>query len=466
MTQATMTLADLRAKVAEGDAVITALRERLAKVRGDISSAEATLAWPLGHPDREDYDIDKSSRDGAYARLPGLRREAEILTRELREKEALYAPLKKELADRTGPLRSGLDFLHDHQTAQAPAWLVEGVLARGGNLLLAGPRKSLKTLISIDLALSLASATPFLGHFPVPERRRVVMLSGESGGPTLREAIRRIAAAKGIEDVASLDVRWGTELPTLERERRCDWFSVKLGYPSLSERLSGFRPDVVILDPLYLILTSGNSVNASNLFETGEALAALAGACGDATPVIVHHTGKSVQCGRPLDMEDMAFAGVQEYARQWFLLNRRRPFATDQPTDLHKLIVAYGGSAGHNGTLALDVDEGKLRPDFTGRAWRPTVSTLAEAKARDAEERAAASLDGKADRTAGYVAKLIAALPADGSAVSYTKARNASGLNTTALSAALEAAGDRVEVIKGEGRAGRFVRLKPVAGRN
>lgn len=231
-----------------------------------------------------------------------------------------------------------------------PDWLVERVLVRDQPMVIGGPHKSLKTSLALDLAVSLATGTKFLNTFPVPGVCRVAVFSGESGGRTISETLQRICRSKGQEP-KGCDVLCGLTLPRLgsaadRKELRC--------------LIRDEGVEVVIVDPLYLCLGGDRPVAASNLFEVGPVLARFADACrrAGATPVLVHHATKPTHSKRsPMTLNDLAFAGVAEFARQWVLVGRAAEY---QPgSGVHDLSLSIGGSAGHSSRWSVRVDEGR-----------------------------------------------------------------------------------------------------------
>jgi replicative DNA helicase len=260
--------------------------------------------------------------------------------------------------------RDSATFAREHHPLN---WLVPQVLVAGQPAVVGGPKKAMKTSLTLDLAVSLGSGTPFLGYFKVPRKVRVAVLSGESGAATIQETAQRICKAKNIR-LEDCDVLWQPDgLPCLsdleDRER-------------LRQGLAGAGVGVAVIDPLYLcLLGGGERAAASNLYEVGPLLLRAASACLDAgsTPLLVHHATKAAvkkADGEPLDLDDLAFAGVGEFARQWLLVSRRRPY---QPgTGSHALTLAVGGSAGHSAVWHLDIEEGA---GSGGRRWGVRVAS-------------------------------------------------------------------------------------------
>ncbi len=165
-------------------------------------------------------------------------------------------------------------------------YLIDGLLVRGQPGIIAGPKKTLKTNISIDLALSRSHAGLFLGRFNVLEAVRVGVMSGESGAATIQETARRISKAKNWSLEFFENVVWCFDVPQLNQAEHIS---------ALREFITGHELDVLILDPTYLMMM-GLGQDAGNLFVVGEYLKSLnelAQATGS-TPLLCHHLKKGV----------------------------------------------------------------------------------------------------------------------------------------------------------------------------
>ncbi len=256
-------------------------------------------------------------------------------------------------------------------------YIVDGVLVRGQPTVIAGPKKTLKTNISIDLALALGHGGLFLGRFNVSQALRVGVMSGESGAATIQETAKRIALSKNwtLENFGG--VFWSFDVPQLNSQTHIE---------ALKRFIGDYELEVLILDPTYLMML-GLGQDAGNLFVVGEYLKSIgdvAQATG-CTPILCHHLKKSIQEPyEPAELENIAWAGFQEFVRQWILLNRRVRYDPDRGGH-HELWMSVGGSAGHSGLWGLNVDEG-TRQDSIGRQWEVDVISAAEAYALRAEQ--------------------------------------------------------------------------------
>jgi hypothetical protein len=253
--------------------------------------------------------------------------------------------------------------------AKPPAlnWLVDGVAVKGQPLVVGGPTKTLKTSLALDLAVSLATRTPFLGRFPVPRRRRVAVFSGESGKATIYETLTRILEARE-EAVESRDLLCGFRLPKLSRPA---------DRAELRKLLKAEGVEVVVIDPLYRCLLGDRKLSGANLYDVGTALGETADACADAgaTLVLVHHTIKAAAKAGTATLTDLAFAGVAEFARQWLLVNRASEYRPG--SGVYDLVLSVGGSAGHSSRWRVGVEEGTGGPGK--RDWKVKVSAASGA---------------------------------------------------------------------------------------
>src|SRR5690606_39571048 len=71
--------------------------------------------------------------------------------------------------------------------SQYPGWLIEGFWTRRSHGIIAGEPKTFKSTIALDMAVSVASGTKFLGKFKRSERGPVLMVQNEIGRASCRE---------------------------------------------------------------------------------------------------------------------------------------------------------------------------------------------------------------------------------------------------------------------------------------
>ncbi len=296
-------------------------------------------------------------------------------------------------------------------------WLVEGVAVAGQPLVCGGPSKTLKTSIMVDLAVSVGTGTPFLGRFRVPRKRMVLMLSGESDQATISETHDRIWAVKGI-DPDDLDadgyVVFDFKLPQLANRRHLQ---------ELKRIIINEGAELLIVDPMYLCLRGATLRDSTDM---GDMLKRFADMClaESCTPGMVQHDRRGT-AGKP-ELANLAHAGIEEFARQWLLVGRRKQY---QPgSGVHQLWMSIGGSAGHAATFAVEVDEGRQQLDFAGRKWAVKVMSEDEAESQDAErrdaKRQARQLTKDEADDAAFLAKLDH-LNADGQGVRQREFRTA-----------------------------------------
>lgn len=87
-------------------------------------------------------------------------------------------------------------------------FLVEGILPVGRMMLLSGLSGEGKTWLSLDLALSVAQGSRWLGHYAC-RQGKVLVIDEESGHVLLKKRLSRLMSAAGIEeDDSACDVRF------------------------------------------------------------------------------------------------------------------------------------------------------------------------------------------------------------------------------------------------------------------
>lgn len=229
-------------------------------------------------------------------------------------------------------------------------WLVRDILTPLDFCVIGGPMKSMKTAVAIDLAVSLATGAKFLGQYEVMEPRKVIIASGETSPKEMQVRISRVLRARDKE-TAALEGRllWLPRTPKM---------NAKGHLALLRSFLQKHEPAVIIIDPLYVSMLSGDtSTQSGDIMRTGPILDNLNQICKEqnVTAVVCHHFNrKGADNGIPL-LSELTQAGAAEYARQWLLLKRAQEY---QHNGQHGLWMVAGGSDGRSLVKRLNIDEG------------------------------------------------------------------------------------------------------------
>ena len=269
---------------------------------------------------------------------------------------------------------------------QPVQWLVNDVFSVDQPTIFGAKQKSLKTTLLTDLAVSLASGLAWLGKFEVPQKRRVLFVSGEASEGAAIRKVRRAAQSRNLrreQFVDSLRIEAIT-FPTLPSLADC---------MAVEAAVKEHGIEVVLLDPLYMGL---QGLNTSNLTEVGPAMRQFMAMCRPANVIIAHHVKKTASFDDAPNLEDLSQAGIAEFAGNYWLMGRMSEYTGD---GMHELAIRYGGRDEQFGLLKLDFDE---------RAWTAAFTSLMDhredVKVRRETERfneQAASIKGHLKRNGG-----------------------------------------------------------------
>jgi hypothetical protein len=153
-----------------------------------------------------------------------------------------------------------------------PQWLVENIWEDRGWGFIAGEPKTYKSTFATDLAVSVASASPFLGHFNVCKSAPVLIVQEENAENIQHSRLARILRSKGQGgEVHSLNgtvlemtaPNWDCPVYCLDRTR----FSFNNGKKrrALEADIKAIQPGLVIFDPIQRMMGDLNIRNEADV---------------------------------------------------------------------------------------------------------------------------------------------------------------------------------------------------------
>ena len=168
----------------------------------------------------------------------------------------------------------------------AERWLVEELWCARSVGVIGGAPKCAKTWLGLDMALSVATGTPCLGKYAVPEPGPVLVYLAEDALLVVRERIEGMARHRGL-DLDQVEI-YVITAPVLRLDRDRD-------RTRLWETTRRLRPRLLVLDPLVRL----HGIDENHASEVAELLAyfrSLQRQLG-LSVLLVHHTRKNAADG-------------------------------------------------------------------------------------------------------------------------------------------------------------------------
>lgn len=163
----------------------------------------------------------------------------------------------------------------------AQRWLIEPLWPHSAVGIVGGQPKSWKSWLGLDLAVSVASATPCLGRYPVRAPGPTLVYLAEDALPDVRARLECICRSRAL-DLHALDLHVVAE-PVLRLDQDHDRVRLR-------EALARLRPRLIVLDPLVRLhrIDENCSQEVSGFLGYLRELQR----AHDASVLLVHHTSK------------------------------------------------------------------------------------------------------------------------------------------------------------------------------
>jgi hypothetical protein len=159
--------------------------------------------------------------------------------------------------------------------------LGNGLIDKSGAILISGPQKIGKSLFGSQLALSLASRTPFLDFPAGPTEYKTLILQAEVGPKRMQERFKK--QVSGFPDEAQGQVLSASVFSSVKLDR-------DEGVRTVMGWIDEHHPDILIVDPLSNF-HCGNENEAQDMLKVTSVLDEIRSK--DVAVIVVHHHGKN-----------------------------------------------------------------------------------------------------------------------------------------------------------------------------
>lgn len=223
-----------------------------------------------------------------------------------------------------------------------PSWIVKGIWGEGAKGFIAGDPKTYKSTIAVDLAVSVASGKPFLGHFDVNrEARGPVLYVDEENQSNLTQArFFQVLQSKGLirDGYLPSPIIKRVHIASKEGFRLTDEGSVEW----LQSYVKEHKIKMVILDPLYYV-AQGVSESSEEMMNLLVELDKLCTSLRVAL-IVVHHFKKqsNENPSAPNDFQRMSGTGAMGRWFESILMVTRHPESGVRVHTEHRMARGFG----------------------------------------------------------------------------------------------------------------------------
>lgn len=146
------------------------------------------------------------------------------------------------------------------------SWLVQDWLPDKSITFLVSPPESYKTWLLLDLAVSIATGSPFLGQFPLNSTGPALIIQQEDSHEGLTDRLALIVDQKlgvlpKLED-GKFEIPATPDIPIYIHPSRQLRFDNANVIEEVEKKIAAIRPKVVLIDPLYSVISTDNYMSA------------------------------------------------------------------------------------------------------------------------------------------------------------------------------------------------------------